>query len=97
MAPSPVLAFSQPQQADSRPASLFAPVGANQVILTVWGYLFLSLSALAICLFCWLSYSCVTGAAHRGKLLGHELPRRAGDIADAINSPGRGPALIPPP
>jgi hypothetical protein len=33
------------------------------VILTVVGYLLLVLSGVAVCLFCWLSYSSLTGAA----------------------------------
>ncbi len=33
------------------------------MILTALGYLFLFLSSLALCLFCWLSYSSVAGAA----------------------------------
>jgi hypothetical protein len=33
------------------------------LILTALGYLLLFLSGLAVCLFCWLSYSSVTGAA----------------------------------
>lgn len=91
MAPSLVLAFFFNRSGQIRDQRRRLRLwGANQMILTVWGYLFLSLSALAICLFCWLSYSCVTGAAHRAKLSGHELPRRAGDIADTINPPRRG-------
>ena len=33
------------------------------MILTAVGYLLLFLSGLAVCLFCWLSYSSVTGPA----------------------------------
>jgi hypothetical protein len=33
------------------------------VILTAVGYLLLFLSGLAVCLFCWLSYSSLTSAA----------------------------------
>ena len=33
------------------------------MILTAVGYLLLFLSGLAICLFCWLSYSCVKRSA----------------------------------
>ena len=33
------------------------------MILTAVGYLLLFLSGVAVCLFCWLSYSSLTGAA----------------------------------
>lgn len=33
------------------------------MVLTLLGYLLLVLSGLAVCLFCWLGYACVTGAA----------------------------------
>lgn len=35
------------------------------MVLSVWGYLFLSLSALAVGLFCWLSYASLRNAAAR--------------------------------
>jgi hypothetical protein len=60
------------------------------VILTVWGYLLLSLAGLAIGLFCWLSYASLTGAAGRpGKPSRDELRKRVTDIMGAM-SPGAG-------
>ena len=50
------------------------------MILTLWGYLLLSLSGLALCLFCWLSYSSIKGAAGRQKAPRVEVLRDAHDI-----------------
>jgi hypothetical protein len=50
------------------------------MVLTVWGYLFLCLSGLAVCLFCWLSYASLAGAARPDKALRDELLRSARDI-----------------
>lgn len=51
------------------------------MVLTVWGYLFLVLSGLAVGLFCWLSYSSLTDAAQPGKAAEDDfLARAAGDI-----------------
>lgn len=69
--------------------SLCAPLRAKHVILTVWGYFFLSLFGLAVGLFCWLSYSSLTGAARPGKVSRDERPRSAGNITGAM-SPGAG-------
>ena len=51
------------------------------MVLTVWGYLFLALSGLAVGLFCWLSYASLTEAAQPGKAAHDDfLARAAGDI-----------------
>jgi hypothetical protein len=50
------------------------------MVLTVSGYLFLCLSGLAVCLFCWLSYASLTGAARPDKPSRDELLRNDGDI-----------------
>jgi hypothetical protein len=61
------------------------------VVLTVWGYLFLSLSGLAVGLFCWLSYCSLRDAAARpGKAAQkttHDdfLARAARDITEAVS------------
>jgi len=59
------------------------------VVLTVWGYLFLALSGLAVCLFCWLSYSSLREAARPGNTRRDDfLARAIRDITGAM-SPGR--------
>ena len=59
------------------------------MVLTVWGYLFIALSGLAVCLFCWLSYSSLAEAARRGNARQDDfLARAARDITGAM-SPGR--------
>jgi hypothetical protein len=58
------------------------------VILTALGYLFLSLSGLALCLFCWLSYSSVKGAARPPQPPAEDqfLEHAAGDITPPIGA-----------
>ncbi len=58
------------------------------MVLSVWGYLLVSLSAVSVCLFCWLSYASLTDAAQPGKAPQDDfLARAARDITGAI-SPG---------
>jgi len=59
------------------------------VILTIWGYLLISLFGLAIGLFCWLSYASLTCATRSGGASRDELRRSAGDMTGAM-TPGAG-------
>ena len=59
------------------------------MILTIWGYLLIGLSGVAIFLFCWLSYASVTCAARAAKAARDALPGGTGNITGAM-SPGAG-------
>jgi len=59
------------------------------VILTIWGYLLLSLFGLAVGLFCWLSYASLTCATRSDRASGDELRRSAADLRGVI-TPGAG-------
>lgn len=63
------------------------------MILTALGYLLLSLSGLAICLFCWLSYSSLTGAARppQPPAQGSFLEQAAHDITRPFGAGSRLP------
>jgi hypothetical protein len=65
-----------------------ARVGGCSVVLTAVGYLLLFLSVLAVCLFCWLSYASLTGAARPPQRPAQDqfLERAARDITRAIGA-----------
>jgi hypothetical protein len=60
----------------------------SQVILTAVGYLLLLLSGLAVCLFCWLSYSCLRRAARSQEPPAEDkfLEDRAHDISGPVGA-----------
>lgn len=55
------------------------------MILTVVGYLLLVLSGLALCLFCWLGYVCVTRASRPSERLAQDT--FVGHAADDMTPP----------
>lgn len=61
------------------------------MILTAVGYLLLFLSGLAVCLFCWLSYSSLTRSARPPKRPAQDsfLDRAAHDITPPIGAGSR--------
>ena len=61
------------------------------MILTAVGYLLLFLSGVAVCLFCWLSYSSLTGAARPPKAPAQDsfLEQAAHDITPPIGAGSR--------
>jgi len=66
-------------------------VRVSRVILTAVGYLLLFLSGVAVCLFCWLSYCSLTGAARRRKQAAKDsfLDDAAHDITPPISAGSR--------
>lgn len=62
--------------------------GGTYVVLTAVGYLLIFLSGLAIGLFCWLSYSCLSGAARRSKPPAQDsfLEEAAHDITPRVSA-----------
>lgn len=58
------------------------------MVLTAVGYLLLFLSGVAVCLFCWLSYASLTGAARPQKRPAQEsfLENAAHDITRPISA-----------
>lgn len=60
------------------------------MIITALGYLFLFLSGLAICLFCWLSYSCLRGGARPQKPAAEQLLEHAAENITPPMSAGSG-------
>ncbi len=61
------------------------------MILTAVGYLLLLLSGLAVCLFCWLSYSSLMGSARPPKPPGQDsfFDHAAHDITPPIGAGSR--------
>lgn len=60
------------------------------MILTAVGYLLLFLSGLAVCLFCWLSYASVAGAARPPQRPAEDqfLERAVHDITPPLGASG---------
>ena len=58
------------------------------MVLTLLGYLLLVLTGLAVCLFCWLGYACMTRAAPpTERLAEHSLVEQAApDMAPSIGA-----------
>lgn len=56
------------------------------MILTALGYLLLFLSGLAVCLFCWLSYSCLNRAARSQEPPVEDLEDGAHDISGPVGA-----------
>lgn len=58
------------------------------MVLTLLGYLLLVLTGLAVCLFCWLGYACLTGEARPPERLAeHSLVEQAAtDMAPSVGA-----------
>jgi hypothetical protein len=61
------------------------------MVLTMVGYLLLLLSGVSVCLFCWLSYASLTGAARPRKRPAQQsfLEQAARDITRPIGAGSR--------
>jgi len=59
------------------------------VVLTTVGYLLLVLCGLSVCLFCWLTYASLTGAARpRGRTSADRFEHATGDLSARIIGAG---------
>jgi len=56
------------------------------LVLTLLGYLLLVLTGLAVCLFCWLGYACLRGAARPPERLPQEtfVEHAAHDLTPSV-------------
>lgn len=70
---------------------LIALPGGLSVVLTTVGYLLLLLCGLSVCLFCWLTYASLTGAARPHRPASDDrFAHHAGDLSARIIGAGSG-------